>query len=184
MKKNLLHRLLSVLLVVTMLVGCIPFGTVIASAVAPNDYVDISVYESKSVSVSGSGQYFRFVPERGGTYKIYSYDNTGDPVVVLMDANGSTLRSDDDSAGNGNSLLEYRFEAGVVYYVYARSYNNGSASYKLRIIDLELDAVPDSSILVNEEKTVSVGTVGTEFRFVPEQSGTYEIYSYNNSGDP
>ena len=184
MKKNLFHRLLSAWLVVAMLIGCIPFGTVIASAAAPNDYDDICLYESKTVSVSGNGRYFRFVPERGGTYEIYSYDNTGDPWLNLMDATGASIGQDDDSGDGSNFMLSYRLEAGVTYYIYARAFSNGSASYKLRIDSVSLDHVPESHILLDEEKTVSVGTAGTEFRFVPEISGIYEIYSYNNTGDP
>ena len=62
MKKNLFHRLLSAWLVVAMLIGCIPFGTVIASAAAPNDYDDICLYESKPYLSVGTDGIFALFP--------------------------------------------------------------------------------------------------------------------------
>ena len=184
MKKNTLKRLLSAVVLIAMLIGCIPFGTVIAFAAAPASYTDITVYGSKTVSVNGNSNYFRFVPERGGTYEIYSYDNSGNPFVYLLDSSGTAVAYDNNSAGDSNFKLQYRLEAGATYYIEACSYDDQYASYKIRIVDVELDAVANSNILADEEKTVSVGRVGTEFCFIPDQSGIYEIYSYNNSGDP
>lgn len=57
-----------------------------------------------------------------------------DPYLELRDGRGTLLASDDDSGGNGNSLITYRLPATGAYTIVARDYNNtGSGSFSLRL---------------------------------------------------
>ena len=69
MKKHISRRLLSLLLLLATVAVSVPFMGVTASAAAPATYTDIAVDEAKYVSVNGGYKYFRFIPERGGTYE-------------------------------------------------------------------------------------------------------------------
>ena len=127
-------KFLAVLLALLMLAMTIPFATLTASAAAPASYTDISAEQSVSVSVNGNSRYYRFVPTQSGTYRFYSYSNSGDPYVCLLDASGTQITHNDDSGGGLNFSLEYDCTAGTTYYIRATEYGmDGSASYSMKV---------------------------------------------------
>ena len=155
MKNRRMSKIIALLMTLALLSAVIVATAMTVQAAAPSSYTDIALDAAQSISVSGNGRYYRFIPSVGGTYEISSYSCTsGDPYVYLLDANGNTLTYNDDGNGNLNFKITYRLEAGVTYYINARSYGN-SAYYTFKITALELDQVivPDlnfseSSILV------------------------------------
>ena len=159
---------------------------------------DVYAYYSYYVSVSGEGEYFRFVPNTSGWYEIYSYDRYGDPSVYLYDANWYQLAYNDDGNDGLNFSLEIYLTAGETYYIKTCALGS-SASYYFTInrVVMETTEMPTEfptteppvddtieDVYLNYSYYVSVSGEGDVFRFVPEESGWYEIYSYDCSGDP
>ena len=73
---------------------------------------------------------YRFIKPVEGliTIKMMKNSATLDPWLDLLDPWGRTVVSDDDSAGDGNSLISnYLLTLDGVYTVIAKSYNNASA---------------------------------------------------------
>ena len=138
MQKNIFKRLLCGLVVIGLLIAGIPFTAIEASAAAPTSYTDIYLDQAKSVSVSTRvGEYFRFIPTYSATYKIYSYDKSGDPYVILLDSAGNQITYDDDSSPEGtNFQLTVNLAAGTTYYINACSYSDSVASYTFKIVDV------------------------------------------------
>ena len=133
MKSSKLSRVLTLLAALVMLATVITATAITAFAAAPASYTDIYLNSPQYVSVSGSGRYFRFIPEVSGRYRIYSYGNSGDPKVYLKDYQGVELNSDDDGGGSSNFDLYAELYAGNTYYINATSWNNGSSRYTFTV---------------------------------------------------
>ena len=89
-------------------------------------YEDAFANNGYNVSVSGDGEYFRFVPDISGYYDIYSYSRSfGDPIVYLYDAAGNQLGYSDDSYGYLDFSLVYYMTAGETYYLNVRASGYG-----------------------------------------------------------
>lgn len=81
------------------------------------------------VSVGAACRY-RFAGEAGGSVTIKMTKNSAmlDPWLDLLDPAGRIVVSDDDSAGDSNSLISnYRLSVTGDYTIVAKSYNNASA---------------------------------------------------------
>jgi len=171
MKKSVSRCLIALLLVLVTATASIPLFAITASAATPASYTDIDLEEEKTVSVSTRvGKYFRFTPERGGTYEIYSYSRTGDPYVILLDSSGNQISSDDDDE-DLNFRLRQRLEAGTTYYINACAFSDSVASYTFKIVAIELDAAPVPDPDPGYETDTWDGTTAIGFE---EGSGTAE----------
>ena len=176
-------------------------------------YEDAFANNGYNVSVSGDGEYFRFVPDISGYYDIYSYSRSfGDPIVYLYDAAGNQLGYSDDSYGYLDFSLVYYMTAGETYYLNVRASGHGDAAYSF-IIKGTVDAPTSVSTEAPTTQTTEAPTSVTSepiaeetyedvydgesyyvevdsedvvsYRFVPEVSGYYYIYSSNRYyGDP
>ncbi len=85
----------------------------------------ISANSSISISVSGNYVYYKFTPSVTGTYYFYvesSYDTYG----ALYNAEGKSLKTNDDDGQNSNYLISYNCTAGQTYYIGTRRYSDNS----------------------------------------------------------
>lgn len=88
-----------------------------------------------------------------------------DPILYLLDHNGSVMASDDDGAGNLNSRISRTLNAGV-YFLYASSYSQGeTGSYEITLIE----GVPPSPC----PATAVIGFPGVEAGVTDEEGCIY-----------
>ncbi len=88
-----------------------------------------------------------------------------DPYLELKNRRGTLLASDDDSGGNGNSLITYRLPAADTYTIVARAYNDaGSGSFRLRLDSSTAggDAIP---ITANTWVAGTIASKGQRIRY-------------------
>jgi len=174
MKTQKIMKILSVFMTVIMLLNAAEFFTFGTSAAAPTSYTDISVGQSKSVSIysSGASKYFRFVPLTSGVYTFYS-SGSADSYGYLLDASGNELIRDDDSGDSLNFSFAYNLIAGRTYYLRAAMYNTKTGSYYVNIIRGTSDA-----LTLNVSKSVSLSAGGyKDIAFIPETTGNYTFSS-------
>lgn len=85
----------------------------------------ISANSSVSISVTNDYVYYKFTPSVTGTYYFYaesSYDTYG----ALYNADGKSLKSNDDAGKDKNYLISYDCTAGQTYYIGTKRYSGGS----------------------------------------------------------
>lgn len=105
---------------------------------------------------------YRLIVENDGIYRIdmrASQPNL-DPYLVLRDANGAELFSDDDSGGNLDALLQVALKAGnyVIVADSAQSTENFQGGFTLNVEQLEL---PTSNLLSPNAKLELDGAAAT-----------------------
>ena len=154
MKSSKLSRALTLLAALVMLATVITATAITAFAAAPASYTDIYLNSPQYVSVSGSGRYYRFIPEVSGMYKIYSYSNSGDPKVYLKDADGYDISQNDDGGNSNNFSLNVELIAGNTYYINASSYSGGSARYTFTV---ELTEAYTPAVTVSTDGVIPYG---------------------------
>ena len=172
------------LLVAALLLNVVLINPGTIKAEAPDVFTYIEAGDTREVTISYSGEveYFCFIPEVSGIYNVYSDENSCDPTVGLLDSNGYWLTGDDDSVGL-NFVMAYSFVAGVTYYLEAAAY--GTGSYTLHLDYGEADLEPEYSDICEDESVYLADLEGSEyFRFVPESSGYYTIFSSDSTCDP
>ncbi len=132
-----LSKILSFLMVLCLMAGVVmPLMSVTASAAAPTSYTTITTNSTASVRITSSGgaKYFKFVPTQSGTYKFYSTNYNSDPYGALLNASGTTLKTDDDSGTDYNFSITYDCTANTTYYIKAYLYSSSSTgSYTLNV---------------------------------------------------
>lgn len=140
-KSSLLKRITSFLVVLCMMCGfMVPLTSITANAAAPASYTTITADSTASVSItsSGSSKYFRFVPTKSGTYKIYSTGSI-DSKCTLLDASGSELTTNDDGGEGNNFSITYNCVANTAYYIKAYLYSSSATgSYTLNVVTVGL----------------------------------------------
>ena len=193
MKNKIARKVLCLFLMLTIMIPVIvPFA---ATAEAPATYSDISADSTASVTISSSGssKYFRFIPSASGTYKFYSSDNTTDTYGYFLDANGTVLTQDDDSAGSRNFGFTYACTAGTTYYIRAYIYGGGTGSYTLNVQTVELDNPPANPVVPDDPNgAVQINAAsGTNYALFnsglntssqKSKDGNYDASSFNNNG--
>ena len=138
------------------------------------------------IAEAGKGTWVSFVPEKSAEYDIYS-TGTEDTKAELYDSEKKRLAENDDADGenNRNFKISYTLEAGKVYYIVVRYYND-SMSGNLTVMiergkEVEQPEQPEQPYLVlNEgENVVEVAEAGKSAwtSFTTDKTGEYRIYS-------
>jgi hypothetical protein len=131
---------------------------------------------------------YSFIPTVSGHYVIRSFDNDGDPLATLYDADLEFLTSDDDSGGNLNFRMEYYLNAGHTYYIEARMFSDRTGSYSIIVEQDAYAAIRANAryldLGLTEFVNISTPQQTQYFAFYPGQSGYYTFRSSNNTGDP
>ncbi len=124
-------KIVALLAVTALLLSVLPLMSLTALA---QDGV-IVCNEATFVEPNGEDMTFTFVPEKSGTYVLYSYGN-GDHDVYgdIWDADGEWLGGDDDSGGEFNFQIVGNFVAGETYYLTCNTYS-GFGSFWIEVIE-------------------------------------------------
>lgn len=159
--KNVLRKISALMLAMVMIVGILP-TQIYANEVTggseetESNYVTIEPGKEYSVTISNDVRevWYKFTPAESGNYTIYSSGNR-DSHVELFDSNMNMLAEDDDSGVDSNFDLQYKLNAGAIYYYKARMHiadNTGSFTVGF------LKNVPATAINLNTEAfTVHAG---------------------------
>jgi hypothetical protein len=125
---------------------------------------------------------------------------SGDPMIDLIDGNGTFLLHDDDSGGNAAARLETTLDAGT-YCVSTRSYDGGPMTAFVRIGRQEHDPLTEGLTYFGEGSSaggcgdaVDMGPIGTAatasaadtpyWRFTLNEMTGITITATNESADP
>ena len=182
-----LSKAFSMILALMMVFGIVmPLIHIDASAAVPTNFTAIDSNSTASVSLNSSttAKYFRFAPIISGNYHFYSSNCSGDPYVEILDSSGTQITYNDDGAGNRNFSVTLACYAGSVYYIKARAYSSGSStSYTLNVSTMSLSYSELITSETSESLNLSVDDYKV-YKFIPDSSMTYDIFSENSSGDP
>jgi len=80
-----------------------------------------------------SRTFFEFTPNTSGVWEFRTFDNIGDPYLVLMSGSGSIITQNDDGGDGLNSLIRHQLVAGQTYFIDARFFGNTTGSYTLTV---------------------------------------------------
>ena len=109
--------------------------------------------------VLAAGQVYSFTLASAGL------DGLSDPYLSLYSSSGTLLGSNDDGAGNLNSLLSYATTAAGTYYLQARDYGSGTGAYRLAAsATAQIDSMPPT--VVNFSPADEAGAVATTSNIV------------------
>ena len=182
MNGNRMRKIISFVMLLALLVTALPWMAITSHAAAPASYENIYAGDSKTISVSGNGNYYKFVPTTTGTYKYWSYNNGSyDPTGLILDASGDQLAYSDDSVGL-NFSIEMVLTAGTTYYLQARGCGNNYASFTFKIEAVGQHANP-GGVEINQSGNYSLfnsGATGSGYRY--SSSSNYDDNSYTNGG--
>lgn len=159
-KTTLKAKLISLLVVFTMLVGVLPISSIVVYAV-DNSYEAIALDEEKTVTLNGETvieKIFTFTPEESGRYSFYSYGSQHDTFGYILDENGVELEHNDDYGMTTQFCVHYEMTEGTTYLLKARFYNTDrSGSMKVKVIktpgissivfDLDIDTYAVGDVL-------------------------------------
>lgn len=146
--------------------------------------VDESGIDSIYMLKDSGHKILKFVPLISGQYRMETISGYGDPNFSITDATTKTCTyaiDDINGAQNRNARLDIYLNAGHVYYIDAFRYNS-SYSYTLRI-GFFTENAPAISLNVAAECNVEEKTY-MMFKFVPQTTGHYNIFTSAHSGDP
>lgn len=152
----------------------LPLTSVVSHAAAPSSYTDIEAGDSIWRSSSSGTVYYRFIPTYTGSYTFYSSGNSGDPTGSLLNASGSSLVYDDDSAGSRNFSITYNCTAGQTYYIAASVYSSAASYY----VNVRMNFTPCSEHTYSADCDATCNNCGA----TREATGTH-IYGGNCDPD-
>ena len=136
-------KLLSLLIMLTMLVGMVPLSGIVSFAVegaADCEHVDNNIngkcdncdeflsdpvgeillgeQRTENIPYNVNGfLYLTFTPSVTGTYEIKALESSGNPFVYVYDSEGNLIVFDDDSAGDFKFHAVCELTAGTTYYI-------------------------------------------------------------------
>ncbi len=102
------------------------FGLTATKTITVKDYDIIAVDEEKEISSDdGYRRVYKFVPDKDGHYKFYSYNyDEIDSKAYLYDSEMTVLACDDDSGEYNNFQITYKLTAGQTYYFEPQFYSS------------------------------------------------------------
>ncbi len=95
-----------------------------------NTPIDIQADETVTFNLNAAYQYYRFVPETSGKYKMYTAGTSDTYGTLYETMEGKELAKDDDSGSGSNFLIFVELEAGKTYYLKARPFNMTTGTVK------------------------------------------------------
>lgn len=142
-----------------------------------NDDYSLSTSTTGSVTIDGpatlgtinyvdDGDLFKVYLTAGTSYTFTLTRTTGglsDPYLQLYNANTDLITYDDDSAGDGNSVVTYTAVTTGLHYLAAWDYSTGTGDYRLTATSAR-DDYPWSTAtigLINVNGTATSGTINT-----------------------
>ncbi len=141
----------------------------------------MSLYSSYPVMISdqGANKCFKFTPSATGFYTFESSSNVGDPEAILYDSQKNFLKSDLDSAGSSNFRVAYHLLANQTYYLIAFCSKTPIGSYNVSVSPTSSAShITTSTLYFGRQRFTSNSVSGvTVYKFTPEISGEYLIYS-------
>ncbi len=141
--------------------------TVSATAVTTDDYaasaattgrVTVGSSATGRVESSGDHDWFAITLTAGQSYQFRLTSTSLDSYLRLYSAGGSLITSDDDSAGNLNSLISYTATSSGTYYLDASDYSSGTGSYTVSAATTSVD---DYAASTSTTGSVAVGGSAT-----------------------
>ncbi|MBQ7346311.1 MAG: fibronectin type III domain-containing protein [Oscillospiraceae bacterium] len=121
--------------------------------------------------------WFRFVPERSGTYTFYS-EGDCDTVGTILDSEGYELAYSDDDGGDLDFKVSCWMEAGEVYLLQVRVWDQEASAEGFYVSVTERN---EQEIWLDDPVWVELEEDGQAwFQFVPEKTG---VYVFSSQGD-
>ena len=160
----------------------------------PGNY-NLTISTATPIPIPGGGgrvfvdnrSVFLLIPNQSGTWELRTSDNLeSDPLLEVLDIDGTLLAMDDDGMGDdsSNAFISLDLEAGKSYLVFAKYYDKRSGGYMLEIISPSGTTINDGGIIAGSGETIDV-TGATMFTFTPDKSGIWEFRtSDNGDSDP
>lgn len=172
--------------------GAGSFTVVLETVSLAMNYETIRPGANAYVEIPSSGEYklFAFTPEASGTYRFYSYNNSGDTYVILYDADMNELRTNDDGGNGVNFSISYDFVAGETYYYSAGMLSRGSGNFyvALETVSTTPDIPTGGVVVTGGNRTYPLfnsGVTTSQGRVYSSASGADynpNSHSYNNNG--
>ncbi|HYO87874.1 MAG TPA: hypothetical protein VER79_04455, partial [Candidatus Limnocylindrales bacterium] len=155
----------TILLVLTVLaLAIMPFA---ASAQASTP-IALGDTVQGELTASANANVYSLEVEAGTTVQITLVSDDFDPYLVLSDAEGNQLVTDDDSAGNLGSRISYTFADAATYQITATSFaaHNGSTgatgAYTLSVTVVEVETIEYGETV---NGTLTPGALALEYSF-------------------
>ena len=142
----------------------------------------LNLGETKDVSISQAGtyEYFSFVPERDGKYRLYS---TGDfdTYGYIYDESWNNISSDDDGGIGNNFSVIYDFKAGKTYYFCVKLFDSSIVGdFKVALEEITISSI--EYIPVNDVEYIENSNGRFDYNENNEEFYYYEI-PYFTIGD-
>lgn len=142
------------------------------------------------VNIENSEQirYFRYTPVNTASYTLESYNNSGDPKVMLYDIEGNLISQNDDGGAGNNFKLTSMLNGGTAYIIGVREYS-GKGCYNFKIKQGEQTNTSKSSAKTIQEEIPEYVNIDSRnqaryYTFTAKKSGTYRITASDNNGAP
>ena len=129
------------------------------------DYPTIIEGEQKTVEITElqKNGYFYFTPETDGTYIFYSISDS-DTFGYLLNSEGTTLKSDDESGDGSNFEIEYALTGGETYILKCKYYSSSrTGSFDVKIVEV----VDAEAIQITNGETYS-GQIGSSYQLTTQ----------------
>lgn len=142
----------------------------------------LNLGETKNVSISEAGtyEYFSFVPESDGKYRLYS---TGDfdTYGYIYDESWNNISSDDDGGIGNNFSVIYDFKAGKTYYFCVKLFDSSIVGdFKVALEEITISSI--EYIPVNDVEYIENSNGRFDYNENNEEFYYYEI-PYFTIGD-
>lgn len=142
----------------------------------------LNLGETKDVSISQAGtyEYFSFVPESDGKYRLYS---TGDfdTYGYIYDESWNNISSDDDGGIGNNFSVIYDFKAGKTYYFCVKLFDSSIVGdFKVALEEITISSI--EYIPVNDVEYIENSNGRFDYNENNEEFYYYEI-PYFTIGD-
>ena len=142
------------------------------------------------VNVENSEQirYFCYTPVNTASYTLESYNNSGDPKVMLYDIEGNLISQNDDGGVGNNFRLTSTLNGGTAYIIGVREYS-GKGCYNFKIKQGEQTNTSKSNAKTIQEEIPEYVNIDSRnqaryYTFTAKKSGTYRITASDNNGAP
>lgn len=146
--------------------------------------INVSGAISRSITAGSERKTMKFIPSISGRYRFETISSYGDPNFSVTNATTKITYSatdDLDGANNRNARLDLNLQSGQVYYIEAFSYNSNYGYY------LRIGYLPETSTTITRDTAISCSVAKDTYqmyKFVPQTSGYYDIFTAASSGDP
>ena len=166
----------------------------VAGSTTTTSSLVLDISSDSTIDTSGDQDWFRISLNAGTTYAFRQDKTSGsnlDSYLRLMNSSGTEIASDDDSGGNGNSLLTYTPASSGTFYVAAGGHSSSTGAYSLSVtpmptsrVDIANSTATTSSLVINSSSGSAIETSGDQdwFRISLAAGTTYAFRQDKASG--